>query len=91
MILSEVWHVDVKNVNINTIISPHIHYCESLLLMPSTENIHRLQLRQNKCMRVMLMCNIDWVVNEGISAAVKVQSLASAEAEVDKSRKNINC
>jgi Reverse transcriptase (RNA-dependent DNA polymerase) len=41
----------------NTIISPHFSYCNSLLLSCPQECINRLQVLQNKCMRILLNCN----------------------------------
>lgn len=40
----------------NTIIAPYFHYCESLILVSSRENIHRIL--QNKRMRVILIYTI---------------------------------
>lgn len=41
----------------NTIIYPHFNYCCSLLLACNKAEINRLQLLQNKAMRIILKCN----------------------------------
>ena len=40
-----------------TIILPHFNYCASLLISCTGEDINRLQLQQNKIMRILLGCN----------------------------------
>lgn len=52
-----------KMIVYNTIISPHFSYCNSLLLSCPQECINRLQVLQNKCMRILLNCNIYTSVN----------------------------
>lgn len=41
----------------NTILSPHFNYCISLLISCSNEDISRLQILQNKIMRIILNCD----------------------------------
>ncbi|KAJ8913934.1 hypothetical protein NQ315_005732, partial [Exocentrus adspersus] len=41
----------------NTIIFPHFNYCMSLLLSCTKEDVGRLQILQNRAMRVILGCN----------------------------------
>lgn len=46
-----------RKIVYNTIIFPHFSYCMSVFISCSDEQIHRLQLLQNKAMRVILRCN----------------------------------
>lgn len=39
-----------------TIIAPHFEYCPTILFMCNKEQVHRLQLQQNKAMRIVLKC-----------------------------------
>lgn len=41
----------------NTIILPHFNYCSSLLISCTKNDIDRLQIQQNKAMRIILNCN----------------------------------
>lgn len=41
----------------HTIIQPHFDYCSSILFMTGETQIQRLQLLQNRSMRVILQCN----------------------------------
>lgn len=47
-----------RNLVYNTIVYPHFNFCMSLLLSCNKEQVSRLQVLQNKCMRVVLKCNI---------------------------------
>lgn len=70
-----------KTLVYNTIIRPHFDYCSSLLISCTKENMHRLQIQQNKAMRLILGCNrytpidailrtLDWLsVKQGIERA----------------------
>jgi hypothetical protein len=50
-----------------TIISPHIDYCSSILYLPSKEQLKRLQLLQSRAMRIVLNCHWrtsrEWMLN----------------------------
>ena len=46
-----------KKLVFNTIILPHFNYCSALLISCTQEDIYRLQLQQNKAMRIILSCN----------------------------------
>lgn len=46
-----------KKIVYNTIILPHFQYCSSLLLSCTDGDIQKLQVQQNKCMRVILRCS----------------------------------
>lgn len=41
----------------NTIIFPHFSYASSLLIACTNEDVHRLQILQNKIMRILLNCD----------------------------------
>lgn len=51
----------------NTIIKPHFECCSTILFMGNRETIRRLQLLQNKAMRVILKCSlhtpIEWMLS----------------------------
>lgn len=40
-----------------TIVEPHFNYCSSILFLSSNDDIQRLQILQNKCMRNILRAN----------------------------------
>lgn len=42
----------------NTIIYHHFNYCTSMLISCNKTELNRMQLLQNKCMRIILNCNI---------------------------------
>lgn len=42
----------------NTLILPHFNYCSSILLSTTSEVMDRLQILQNKAMRIILRCSI---------------------------------
>lgn len=42
----------------NALVLPHFNYCSTLLLACKAETKHRLQVIQNKAMRIILRCNI---------------------------------
>lgn len=46
-----------KMLIFNTIILPHFNYCCSLLISCNQEDIQRLQIQQNKAMRIILNCD----------------------------------
>lgn len=41
----------------NTIVMPHFRFCSTLLFLSSVSDIRRMQVLQNKAMRVILKCN----------------------------------
>jgi len=52
----------------NTIVFPHFNYCSSLLLACNKEEINRLQLLQNRAMRVILGCDKHAPINLMLSS-----------------------
>ncbi|KAJ8913408.1 hypothetical protein NQ315_008801, partial [Exocentrus adspersus] len=55
--ISGVLSRNTKLLIYTTIILPHFTYCSSLLIACNKEDICRLQILQNKCMRIILKCN----------------------------------
>lgn len=49
---------DVKLLLYKTTIEPHINYCSSVLFLCSDEKLNRLQILQNRALRVILNCDI---------------------------------
>jgi hypothetical protein len=41
----------------NSIISPHLDFCSSILFLSNEENWNRLQVIQNRAMRIILRCH----------------------------------
>lgn len=55
--VSQYLSVYAKKLVYNSIIFPHFNYCFSLLISCTQDNINRLQILQNKAMRIVLGCN----------------------------------
>lgn len=47
----------------NTLVHPHFNYCSSILLLTTVEVMNRLQVLQNKAMRIILRFNIYTPIN----------------------------
>lgn len=45
-----------RHIVFNTMVLPHFKYCSSVLLSCTKEQVNRLQLQQNKVMRILLNC-----------------------------------
>jgi hypothetical protein len=41
----------------NSIISPHLDFCSSILFLSNEEDLNRLQVIQNRAMRIILRCH----------------------------------
>ena len=55
--LNKVLTTYAMKVVYNTIVLPHYNYCATLLYLFNDTDIHRLQVLQNKGMRIVLKCN----------------------------------
>lgn len=51
----------------NTIIRPHFQYCSTILFLCTKSDIHKLQIQQNKIMRLVLKCSYDTHINDMLS------------------------
>jgi hypothetical protein len=59
--------VNSRKLVYQSIILPHIDYCSSILYLASKEQLKRLQLLQNRAMRIVLNCHWrtsrEWMLN----------------------------
>jgi hypothetical protein len=58
--LGKMQQKQTKTANItihNSIISPHLDYCSSILFLANKEYLNRMQIIQNRAMTVILRCH----------------------------------
>jgi exonuclease III len=62
--MSRILSLHTKKLIYNCIIAPHFDYCASILWNASNENVKKLQLLQNKGMRIILNCKYDTPIQD---------------------------
>jgi hypothetical protein len=59
----------------NRIISPHLDYCSSILFLATEEYLNRMQIIQNRAMRIILRCHVKTMLDNLECQSTKQRTL----------------